>query len=105
MSNLKDLYIDALKTHNWNYEAQPDAKFDIGVKQKKNIRSMIEQAYEMEKDPARLFYEYCPEHLYRQSSDYGIRTPWEELKMHLDILQEEKREQYHKDLNKGNYNE
>ncbi len=98
-TSLKDLYIDALKTHDWNYEMQPDARFDIGVKQKEKIRSIVEQAYEMQKNPAKLFYKYCPEHLYKNSLDYGIRMPWEEIKLHLDILQEERREEYHKKLN------
>ena len=99
MSRLKKIYIDALEMHDWNYEAQPDAKFDIGVKQKQHIRQIVEQAYEMKKDPAKIFYEHCPEHLYKHSADYGIRTPWEELKMHLDILQDERRAEYNKVIN------
>ncbi len=96
MSTLKEIYIDALKTHDWNYEVQSDEKFDEGVKQKTHIRSIVEQAYELKKDPAKLFYKHCPEHLYKHSADYGIRTPWDEFKLHLDILQEERQDEYNK---------
>tara|TARA_Y100001968_G_scaffold294721_1_gene301497 strand:- start:240 stop:539 length:300 start_codon:yes stop_codon:yes gene_type:complete len=96
VSSLKEIYIDALKTHDWNYEVQPDEKFDVGVQQKENIRSIVEQAYELKKDPAKLFYQHCPEHLYKHSADYGIRTPWNEFKMHLDIMQEERQNEYNK---------
>ena len=96
VSSLKEIYIDALKTHDWNYEVQPDEKFDVGVQQKENIRSIVEQAYELKKDPAKLFYQHCPEHLYKYSADYGIRTPWKEFKMHLDIMQEERQNEYNK---------
>tara|TARA_B100001113_G_C20812831_1_gene493291 strand:- start:103 stop:399 length:297 start_codon:yes stop_codon:yes gene_type:complete len=97
MSRLKNIYIDALKSHDWNYENQPDEKFDDGVKEKEFIRSIVAQAYEMDKDPSKIFYEYCPEHLYRQSADYGIRTPYEELKLHLDILQQERQDKFKKE--------
>ena len=50
---LKTTYIDALETHDWNYERHTDAKFDIGVKQKEQIRSIIAEAYESGKDPAK----------------------------------------------------
>ena len=93
---LKIIYENALDTHDWNYESQPDEKFDDGVNQKEFLRSVIAQAYEMGKDPAKLFYQYCPEHLYKNSADYGIRTPWEELRLHLDILQEERQENFKK---------
>tara|TARA_Y100001935_G_C17214624_1_gene461913 strand:+ start:261 stop:560 length:300 start_codon:yes stop_codon:yes gene_type:complete len=96
VSSLKETYIDALKTHDWNYEVQPDEKFDVGVQQKTNIRSIVEQVYELKKDPAKLFYKHCPEHLYKNSADYGIRTPWQEFKMHLEILQEERQNEYNK---------
>ncbi len=96
MSRLKNVYIDALKTHDWNYELQPDEKFDVGVKEKDFIRSIVAEAYEIGRDPSKLFYEYCPEHLYRNSADYGIRTPWEELRLHLDILQQERQDNFKK---------
>ena len=32
--SLKEIYIESLKLHDWNYERHADAKFDIGVKQK-----------------------------------------------------------------------
>jgi|TARA_B100001057_G_C22041822_1_gene641273 hypothetical protein len=97
---LKEIYIEALSSHDWNYELQPDSKFDAGVEQRENIRSIVAKAYELEKDPAKIFYQYCPEHLYDCSSDYGIRTPWEELKLHMDILQEEKQEELRKHIRK-----
>jgi len=50
----------------------------------------------MGKDPAKLFYEHCPEDHYKNSADYGIRTPWEELKLHLDILQQERQDKFNK---------
>ena len=33
MSRLKNIYIDALKTHDWNYEMRPNNDFDAGVKE------------------------------------------------------------------------
>ena len=93
---LKELYIEALSNHDWNYENQPDAKFDRGVEQKTQIRRYVAEAYEIGKDPAKLFYQHCPEHLYKDSADYGIRTPWAEFKLHLDILREEKQKEFNK---------
>ncbi len=95
---LKDRFVEALKTHDWNYESQPDEKFDQGVKQKTILRSLIAEAYEHGKDPARLFYQYCPEHLHKDSADYGIRTPWSELRLHLDILQEQRQQEFKKNV-------
>ena len=95
---LKTIFIDALETHDWNYERHTDAKFDIGVKQKEQIRSIIAEAYESGKDPAKIFYSICPEHLYKQSADYGIRTPWSELRLHLDIMQEEMQTEYNENV-------
>ena len=86
---LKSTFINALENHDWNYERHTDSKFEIGVKQKEQIRSIVAEAYEIGKDPARIFYSICPEHLYKQSADYGIRTPWSELRLHLDIMKEE----------------
>ena len=96
MDRLKEIYIDALSSHDWNYESQLDSKFDAGMEEKERLRDIIAKAYEMNKDPAKIFYQYCPEHLYRCSADYGIRTPWEELKLHMDILQEEKQKELRK---------
>ena len=92
MSRLKNIYIDALKTHNWNYDSRMDEDYDDGEKEKDFLRSIIAEAYEMGKDPAKLFYQYCPEHLYRLSADYGIRTPYKELRLHLDILQQDRQD-------------
>tara|TARA_Y100000592_G_C5367316_1_gene266714 strand:+ start:478 stop:783 length:306 start_codon:yes stop_codon:yes gene_type:complete len=97
---LKEIYIEALSSHDWDYELRPDSNFDIGVKQRENIRSIVAKAYELEKDPAKIFYHYCPEHLYDCSADYGIRTPWEELRLHMDILQEERQEELRKHIRK-----
>jgi len=98
MSRLKNIYIDALATHDWNYESQPDERFDEGANERDHIRSIVAQAYEIGKDPAKLFYQHCPEHLYKNSADYGIRTPWDELKLHLDILQQERQDKFNKDI-------
>ena len=38
---LKSIFIDALENHDWNYERHTDSKFDIGVKQKEQIRSVV----------------------------------------------------------------
>tara|TARA_Y100001937_G_scaffold88730_1_gene119939 strand:+ start:352 stop:648 length:297 start_codon:yes stop_codon:yes gene_type:complete len=96
MSRLKNVYIDALKTHDWNYESRMDEDFEDGAKEKDFIRSIVAEAYEMGKDPAKLFYKFCPEHLYKLSADYGIRTPWEELRLHLDILRKDRQDQFKK---------
>ena len=96
MSRLKNIYIDALNSHDWNYEIRPNNDFDAGVKERDFLRSNIAEAYEMGKDPAKLFYEHCPEDLYKNSADYGIRTPWEELRLHLDILQQERQDEFKK---------
>ncbi len=96
MSRLKNIYIDALNSHDWNYEIRPNNDFDAGVKERDFLRSIIAEAYEMGKDPAKLFYEHCPEDLYKNSADYGIRTPWEELRLHLDILQQERQDEFKK---------
>ncbi len=95
---LKNLYISLLEAHNWNYEAYDDHKYDIGDKEKMNLRSVIAQAYEIGKDPSRLFYKYCPEHLYKNSADYGIRTPWNELVLDQAIKQEISQENYKKNV-------
>ena len=96
--NLKNLYISLLEAHNWNYETYDDHKYDIGDKEKMHLRSVIAQAYEIGKDPSRLFYKYCPEHLYKNSADYGIRTPWNELALHQVIKQELSQENYNKNV-------
>jgi hypothetical protein len=92
--SLKQIYIESLKSHDWNYERHIDSKFDIGVKQKDQIRRIIAEAYELGKDPAKIFYSFCPEHLYNQSADYGIRTPWEELLLDQKIQMEENQKKY-----------
>tara|TARA_Y100001937_G_scaffold122375_1_gene183031 strand:+ start:798 stop:1094 length:297 start_codon:yes stop_codon:yes gene_type:complete len=92
--DLKQIYIESLKSHDWNYERHVDSKFDIGVKQKDKIRSIIAEAYELGKDPAKIFYSICPEHLYRQSADYGIRTPFDELLLDQEIQKEENQKKF-----------
>tara|TARA_B100000674_G_scaffold97016_1_gene69667 strand:- start:1093 stop:1389 length:297 start_codon:yes stop_codon:yes gene_type:complete len=92
--SLKEIYIESLKSHDWNYERHVDSKFDIGVKQKDKIRSIIAEAYELGKDPAKIFYSICPEHLYKASADYGIRTPWEELLLDQEIQKEENQKKF-----------
>tara|TARA_Y100000592_G_C5413076_1_gene289162 strand:- start:814 stop:1104 length:291 start_codon:yes stop_codon:yes gene_type:complete len=92
--DLKEIYIDKLKSHDWNYERHSDAKFDIGIKQKEQIRSIIAEAYELGKDPAKIFYNLCPEHMYKMSADYGIRTPWEEFFLDQTIRQEENQKKF-----------
>ena len=72
--SLKEIYIESLKSHDWNYERHVDSKFDIGVKQKDKIRSIIAEAYE--------------------SADYGIRTPWEELLLDQEIQKEENQKRF-----------
>ena len=96
--NLKNLYISLLEAHNWNYETYDDHKYDIGDKEKMHLRSVIAQAYEIGKDPSRLFYKYCPEHLYKNSADYGIRTPYNELALDQVIKQEISQENYNKNV-------
>ncbi len=92
--SLKEIYIESLKSHDWNYERHTDSKFEIGLNQKDKIRSIIAEAYELGKDPARIFYSICPEHLYKQSADYGIRTPWDELLLDLEIQKEENQKKF-----------
>jgi hypothetical protein len=92
--SLKEIYIESLKSHDWNYERHSDAKFDIGVKQKEQIRSIIAEAYELGRDPAKIFYSICPEHLYKFSADYGIRTPWEELLLDQEIQKENNQKRF-----------
>ena len=98
MSRLKAIFINALETHDWNYEGQLDENFEKGVKEKDVIRSIVAEAYEIGKDPAKLFYKHCPEHLYKNSADYGIRTPWAELRLDLDILQQERQAEFKKNV-------
>ena len=92
--SLKEIYIESLKLHDWNYERHADAKFDIGVKQKAKIKSIIAEAYEIGKHPAKIFYSICPEHLYNQSADYGIRTPWQEILLDQKIEKEQNQKKY-----------
>ena len=92
--SLKEIYIESLKSHDWNYERHNDSKFEIGLNQKDKIRSIIAEAYELGKDPARIFYSICPEHLYKQSADYGIRTPWQELLLDQEIQKEENQKKF-----------
>lgn len=92
--SLKEIYIESLKSHDWNYERHVDSKFDIGVEQKEKIRSIIAEAYELGKDPAKIFYSICPEHHYYESADYGIRTPWEELLLDQEIQKEENQKRF-----------
>tara|TARA_R100000697_G_scaffold74574_1_gene86937 strand:+ start:494 stop:790 length:297 start_codon:yes stop_codon:yes gene_type:complete len=92
--SLKEIYIESLKLHDWNYERHADANFDIGVKQKAKIKSIIAEAYEIGKDPAKIFYSICPEHLYNQSADYGIRTPWQEILLDQKIEKEQNQKKY-----------
>tara|TARA_B100000424_G_C22939316_1_gene499819 strand:- start:799 stop:1104 length:306 start_codon:yes stop_codon:yes gene_type:complete len=95
---LKNLYISLLEAHDWNYENHSDYKYDIGDEEKMKLRSIIAQAYEIGKDPARLFYQNCPEHLYKNSADYGIRTPWNEMALDQAIKQEIRQENYKKNV-------
>jgi len=98
MNKLKNIYIDALSNHIWNYDSQYDNKFEQGHKQRQHLIRLINEIYELGHNPEKLFYEHCPEHLYAYSADYDIRTSWEEYKLHLDILQEERRAEYNKNV-------
>ena len=95
---LKNMYVSLLETHNWNFENHDDSKYDEGNEEKMHLRSLIAQAYEIGKDPSKLFYKYCPEHLYKNSADYGIRTPWHELELDRAINQEITQENYKKNV-------
>ena len=95
---LKNLYISLLENHNWNYENHNDSKYDLGEKEKMHLRRVIAQAYEVGKNPCKLFYQHCPEHLYKNSADYGIRTPWNEFSLDRIINQEIKQENYNKNV-------
>tara|TARA_Y100001938_G_scaffold144480_1_gene219106 strand:- start:1294 stop:1599 length:306 start_codon:yes stop_codon:yes gene_type:complete len=99
MSNrLKNLYIESLKNHDWNYENHDDDRYIDGQEEKMFLRSIINEAYELDKDPAMLFYKHCPEHLYKFSADYGIRTPWKEILLQQNIKQEIAQEKYKQDV-------
>ena len=74
---LKSIFIDALENHDWNYERHTDSKFDIGVKQKEQIRSVVAEAYEMGKDPAKIFYEFCPVEGIEEK-EYGMKKSWQD---------------------------
>ena len=47
MDRLKEIYIDALSSHDWNYESQLDSKFDVGMEEKERLRDIIATAYEL----------------------------------------------------------
>lgn len=83
MRNLKPTFIlmaleKELKEHDWTFQMSDDhGYYSNGISEQARIKSMVQDAYESDCDPADLFYKYYPMEGCEPPDHYGIRRDWE----------------------------
>ena len=68
-----------LREHDWTFQMSDDhGYYSNGISEQARIKTMVQDAYAEECDPADLFYEYYPKDGCDPANHYGIRRTWEE---------------------------
>lgn len=76
---LAEIIRKELKRHDWTFNMSDDhSVWQKGVKEQKEIKKFIEDAYEIGFDPWKLFYEHYPVEGCDPPEHYGIKINWEE---------------------------
>ena len=68
-----------LKEHDWTFQMSDDSfHYTNGINEQGRIKTMIQDAYAENIDPADLFYQYYPKDGCEPADHYGVKRTWEE---------------------------